>query len=296
MKLIKMFNYNLPVIEFDPVIFTLGPITLRWYGLMYLIGFLFAMWLAKHRMKTSNTNISWNENEIENIMYVSFLGIFLGGRCGYILFYDFSFFIKHPINMFKIWEGGMSFHGGLIGFIIVIIYYAKKTKKNFFQITDFFAPLVPFGLGLGRLGNFINGELWGRVTSLNNPLAMLFPGSMNEDIKFIKSHPEYKVFFNHYGMLPRYPSQLYEALLEGLLLFLVLNIFIQKKRPTCSVSGLFMMCYGICRFLIEYFREPDIQLGFFYNLFTMGQILSIPMIVSGIFIIIWAYFVKSKNF
>ncbi|UDG81590.1 Prolipoprotein diacylglyceryl transferase [Candidatus Profftia lariciata] len=274
--------------NFNPVIFSIGPVSLYWYGLMYVLGFVFALILALHR--ANKTNNDWTKDEVENLLYLSFLGVFLGGRIGYVLFYNFSLFLENPFYLFKIWEGGMSFHGGLIGVILVILFVAKHSKRNFFQIADFIAPLIPFGLGAGRLGNFINGELWGRV-SINTSWAMLFPRSQKEDMILANHNMQWQNIFNKYGMLPRHPSQLYEMLLEGVLLFIVLNLFACKKYPPImgSVSGWFLIGYGVLRILVEFFREPDIQIGLFYNCISMGQILSIPMIISGIFIIIWAY-------
>ncbi len=158
--------------EFDPVIFSIGPVALHWYGLMYLVGFIFAMWLATRRANRPGSG--WTKNEVENLLYAGFLGVFLGGRIGYVLFYNFPQFMADPLYLFRVWDGGMSFHGGLIGVIVVMIIFARRTKRSFFQVSDFIAPLIPFGLGAGRLGNFINGELWGRVDP-NFPFAMLFP-------------------------------------------------------------------------------------------------------------------------
>lgn len=172
--------------EFDPVIFSVGPVSLHWYGLMYLVGFIFAMWLAGRR--ASRPGSGWTKNEVENLLYAGFLGVFLGGRIGYVLFYNFPVFLNDPLYLFRVWDGGMSFHGGLIGVILVMVIFAKRTKRNFFQVSDFIAPLIPFGLGAGRLGNFINGELWGRVDP-SVPYTMLFPGSRAEDIALLPSHP-----------------------------------------------------------------------------------------------------------
>jgi len=187
------------------------------------------------------------------------------------LFYGFDYFLQDPLYLFKIWTGGMSFHGGLLGVITAMYLYAKKNGRTFFSVADFVAPLVPFGLGLGRLGNFLNGELWGRVTDV--PWAIIFPDA---------------------GPYPRHPSQLYELFLEGFVLFIVINVFIRKSRPAGSVSGMFLIGYGIVRIFAEFFREPDIQLGFFAGGITMGQILSIPMIVVGVLLLIWAYKAKTN--
>ena len=218
--------------EFDPVIFSIGPVALHWYGLMYLVGFIFAMWLATR--------------------------VFLGGRIGYVLFYNFPQFMADPLYLFRVWDGGMSFHGGLIGVIVVMIIFARRTKRSFFQVSDFIAPLIPFGLGAGRLGNFINGELWGRVDP-NFPFAMLFPGSRTEDILLLQNNPQWQSIFDTYGVLPRHPSQLYELLLEGVVLFIILNLYIRKTRPMGAVSGLFLIGYGAFRIIVEFFRQPDAQ-------------------------------------
>ncbi|PJG83040.1 prolipoprotein diacylglyceryl transferase [Caviibacterium pharyngocola] len=251
--------------QFDPVIFQLGPIGLRWYGLMYLIGFIFARWLAVRR--AAQPNSGWTTEQVDNLLFNGFLGVFLGGRIGYVMFYQFDYFLQDPLYLFRVWEGGMSFHGGLIGVILSMIITSRLQRRGFWKTADFVAPLIPFGLGMGRIGNFINDELWGRVTDVS--WAVLFPSG---------------------GFLPRHPSQLYEAFLEGLVLFFILNLFIKKPRPTGSVAGLFLFCYGVFRFIVEFFREPDAQLGLYFGQhISMGQILSLPMILIGLLIIAVAY-------
>lgn len=251
--------------QFDPVIFEMGPIGLRWYGLMYLIGFIFARWLAVRRARRPNSN--WTTEQVDSLLFNGFMGVFLGGRIGYVFFYQFDYFLEDPMYLFRMWEGGMSFHGGLIGVILAMILTAKNQKRHFWATADFVAPLIPFGLGMGRIGNFINDELWGRVTDV--PWAVLFPSG---------------------GYLPRHPSQLYESFLEGLVLFVILNWFVQKLRPTGSVAGLFLVLYGLFRFIVEFFREPDSQLGLYFGQhISMGQILSMPMIIIGAMIIAIAY-------
>lgn len=272
--------------QFDPVIFSIGPLALHWYGLMYLVGFVFAMWLAVRRANKPGSG--WTKDEVENLLYMGFLGVFVGGRLGYVLFYAFPSFLENPLYLFKVWDGGMSFHGGLMGVICVMLWFAHRTKRHFFQVADFIAPLIPFGLGAGRLGNFINGELWGRVTT-DTPWAMLFPGSRSEDMMLAVSNPQWQAIFNQYGMLPRHPSQLYQMMLEGVALFIILNLFIRKSRPMGSVSGLFLIGYGTFRIISEFFRQPDAQLGLFGGLFSMGQILSLPMVIAGILMMVWAY-------
>jgi len=271
----------------DPVAFSLGPIALHWYGAMYLFGVLFALWLANRRAKKPGSG--WDSSEVEDLIFYGFIGIFIGGRVGYMLFYDLPAFVDNPFILFKVWQGGMSFHGGLIGTFIVMSIFAKKSHRPFFQISDFIAPLIPFGLGAGRLGNFINGELWGRVTTSH--IGMLFPTSATADANYVKAHPSpwQQLYLECGGLLPRHPSQLYELLLEGIVLFVILNTFVKKPRPFGSVSGLFLFFYGIFRFAVEFFRQPDEQLGLFGNLISMGQILSLPMIIIGALIFTWSY-------
>ncbi|MDP2559493.1 prolipoprotein diacylglyceryl transferase [Photobacterium damselae subsp. piscicida] len=256
--------------QIDPVLVQIGPLAIRWYGLMYLIGFAFAMWLANRRADQPGSG--WTKDQVSDLLFAGFLGVVIGGRIGYVLFYNFNLFLANPLYLFKVWTGGMSFHGGLLGVITAMFWYGHKNGRTFFSIADFIAPLVPFGLGMGRLGNFINGELWGRVTDV--PWAMIFPTG---------------------GPLPRHPSQLYEFLLEGVVLFIILNLFIRKPRPTGAISGLFLLCYGSFRFFVEFFRQPDAQLGFFDGWLTMGQILSTPMILLGAAILIWAYKKKPES-
>lgn len=248
----------------DPVLVSIGPLSIRWYGLMYLIGFAFALWLANRRADKPGSG--WNREQVSDLLFAGFLGVVIGGRIGYVLFYNFDLFLQDPLYLFKVWTGGMSFHGGLLGVITAMFWYARKNGRTFFGVADFIAPLVPFGLGMGRMGNFMNSELWGRVTDV--PWAIVFPNG---------------------GPLPRHPSQLYEMALEGIVLFFILNWFIKKPRPLGSVSGLFLAGYGTFRFLVEYVREPDAQLGLFGGFISMGQILSTPMIVIGVSLMVWAY-------
>lgn len=281
-----MSNSYLAFPKFDPIIFSIGPVSLHWYGLMYLVGFVFAMWLAVRRANKPSSG--WTKDEVENLLYAGFLGVFVGGRVGYVLFYNLPLFLDNPLYLFKVWDGGMSFHGGLMGVILVMLWYARRTRRTFFQVSDFIAPLIPFGLGAGRLGNFINGELWGRVTT-DTPWAMLFPSSRSEDMAIVTVDPKLLPLLNEYGVLPRHPSQLYELLLEGVVLFIILNLFIRKPRPMGAVSGLFLIGYGAFRIIVEAFRQPDAQLGLFDGVISMGQILSVPMVVAGIIMMTWAY-------
>lgn len=253
--------------QIDPIIFSLGPISLRWYGLMYLLAFLFAYWLGIRRTKQSKG--VWTTEQVDQLLFNGFLGVVLGGRIGDVFFYSFDRLLSDPLYLFRIWEGGMSFHGGLIGVIVAMIWTSAHQQRSFWQTADFVAPLIPFGLGMGRIGNFINDELWGRVTDV--PWAVLFPNG---------------------GYLPRHPSQLYEAFLEGFVLFFILNSFIRQPRPTGSVAGLFLLGYGTFRFIVEYFREFDPNVNNATDLITRGQLLSLPMIIAGIVIIATAYRLK----
>lgn len=249
----------------DPIIFSIGPISLRWYGLMYLIGFVAAMYLANKAADKSKG--LWTRDQVSDLLFYSFLGVILGGRIGYVLFYQFDYFLVEPSYIFKIWQGGMSFHGGLLGVITAVFIFARKEHKRFLEVSDFVAPLVPIGLGMGRLGNFINDELWGRPT--NVPWAMIFPSDKLQ--------------------LPRHPSQLYEFCLEGVLLFIIIYGVSRKPRPLGLVSGLFLIFYGLFRMFVEFFREPDAQLGFYFSFISMGQLLSLPMVFIGLFLIYWGY-------
>ena len=244
---------------------TLGPLQVHWYGIMYLIGFGAAWWLGRRRALRPESG--WTEQQVSDLIFYGALGAVLGGRIGYVLFYDLPAYVEAPLRILKVWEGGMSFHGGLIGVLVAMTLYRRHINKTFFEVTDFLAPLVPIGLGAGRIGNFINGELWGKVSDL--PWAMVFPTG---------------------GPLPRHPSQLYEAFLEGLVLFTILWLFSMKPRPRMAVSGLFLLCYGLFRFAVEFVRVPDAQLGYLaFGWVTMGQILSLPLILAGAGLLWWAY-------
>ncbi len=245
--------------DFSPVALEFGFIKIRWYGLMYLFGFLAAYILGRQRVKSMGT---LDLRQFDDLLSWCILGVMGGGRLGYVLFYDFSYYLRNPLEIFAIWEGGMSFHGGLLGVLLVILCLARKWNKSFFEVVDFAAPLVPLGLLFGRIGNFINAELWGRTTTV--PWGMVFPGA---------------------GDFPRHPSQLYEAFLEGLVLFIILWIYSSKKRPSMAVSGVFAMGYGAFRFFVEFFREPDKQLGFLaFDFLTMGMVLCLPLILIGLYI------------
>lgn len=245
--------------EFDPIALQIGPVAIHWYGLMYLVGFALVYILGRRRLARGHTP-ALNTRDLEDVIFYSVLGVVLGGRLGYVLFYKPDYYLAHPLEIFYLWEGGMSFHGGLIGVIVVMLLFARKKGVSFFTISDFIAPLIPLGLGAGRLGNFINGELWGRPTDV--PWAMVFPQSGTD--------------------VPRHPSQLYELGLEGIVLFAVLWWFSSKPRPTGQVSGLFLIGYGTFRFLVEFTREPDNFLGLLAGGLSMGQWLSLPMVLIGI--------------
>ncbi|MFI4853256.1 MAG: prolipoprotein diacylglyceryl transferase [Candidatus Makana argininalis] len=267
----------------NPYILKLGKFYFRWYGFMYIIGFILSLILAKQ--KYDNIKIIFiSKKKLENLIYYIFLGILIGGRIGYVLVYKIINFINNPFYLFKIWYGGMSFHGGLIGVIVTIkLFLINKKKTNFYKITDFISTIIPLCIGIGRLGNFINGELYG-IVSVNLPIIILFQNSLKDDLKQIKNNNKFKYLFSKYGRLPRHPSQLYESFLEGFILFIMINLFIKKKRPTGSISGLFLILYGLFRFLLEYFRQSDKKF-ILLNYFTIGQILSIPMILLGFYLI-----------
>ena len=244
--------------DIDPIIFQIGPLAVRWYGLMYLAGFLCAWWLGARRITQGLAPIT--RAQLDDLLFVLVLGVILGGRLGYVVFYKPMHYLAHPLEIFAIWQGGMSFHGGFLGVLAAAGFFAWRQRINWWDLMDYVAPLVPIGLGTGRLGNFINGELWGRVTDL--PWGMVFRGEA--------------------GPVPRHPSQLYELALEGVALFALLWWFSSKRRPRMQVSALFLIGYGVARFLCEFAREPDSFLGVLAFGMTMGQWLSAPMIAAGV--------------
>jgi phosphatidylglycerol:prolipoprotein diacylglycerol transferase len=251
--------------QFDPIAFRIGPLAVRWYGLMYLAGFILFVVLGRRRARAEMLT-GWRSSDVDDMLFFGVFGVILGGRLGYVLFYKASYYFAHPLEIFEVWHGGMSFHGGFLGVLIALWFFARRRRKSLLDVTDFVAPLCPLGLAAGRLGNFINGELVGRPSNL--PWAMVFPQVDN---------------------VPRHPSQLYEFGLEGVLLFVVLWIYSSRKRPRGAVSGLFLVGYGCARFIAEFAREPDNFLGFLAGGLTMGQWLSMPMIVIGIVMMLWAY-------
>jgi len=256
--------------DFDPVIFTLGPLTLRWYGMMYLLGFALA-WLLAKKCARSEFN-SWTAEQVSDVIFYGALGVIIGGRLGSVLFYNFDRFTQEPSMLLRIWEGGMSFHGGMLGVFLAMWLFGRRYKMSFLSVTDFVAPLVPLGLFFGRIGNFINNELWGKPTDLPWGVAL------------------------EKGGQAYHPSQLYEAFLEGLVLFVILWIASSRPRATGFVSGLFLFFYGIFRFAVEYVRMPDADLGYLaWGWVTMGQILSLPMIIGGVLLAGWARNNASMN-
>ncbi len=251
--------------QFDPVALAIGPLAIRWYGLMYLLAFTLLIVLGRVRIK-QHPNSGWNVKQLDDVLFYGVLGVVLGGRLGYVLFYKLSYYLAHPIEILYVWQGGMSFHGGFLGVIFALWLFARRENKPWLAITDFIAPLVPLGLGAGRIGNFINAELWGRPTDL--PWGMVFP---NVDL------------------VPRHPSQLYEFGLEGLALFALIWLYSARPRPVGAVSGLFLAGYGTFRFIAEFSREPDDFLGLLSLGLSMGQWLSLPMIMVGVAMMIWVY-------
>ncbi|MDQ8023629.1 MAG: prolipoprotein diacylglyceryl transferase [Moraxellaceae bacterium] len=251
--------------QFDPIALSVGPLAIRWYGLMYLVAFVLFIVLGRYRARTGPER-GWTAEDLDNLLFYGVLGVVLGGRLGYVLFYKPMYYLQHPLEILYVWQGGMAFHGGLLGVLVALWLFGRKTNRTFLQVGDFVAPLVPTGLAAGRMGNFINGELVGRVTDV--PWAMVFPQVDN---------------------LPRHPSQLYQFFGEGLILFALLWWFSGKARPRAAVSGFFLTGYGAFRFLAEFGRQPDDFLGLLGFGLSMGQWLSLPMVAAGILMMVWAY-------
>jgi phosphatidylglycerol---prolipoprotein diacylglyceryl transferase len=259
----------------DPVAIQLGPVAIHWYGLTYLAAFGLFMLLALRRLHhqpfaSVQGPGAWTRKDVEDMLFLGVLGVVIGGRLGYCLFYKPAYYATHPLEIFYVWQGGMSFHGGMLGVIASQWWFARSRSKPFWQVMDFVAPCVPTGLAAGRIGNFINGELWGRAADASLPWAMVFPQSG--------------------AMIPRHPSQIYQFLLEGLLLFVLLWLYARKERREAPVSAAFLIGYGVFRFIAEYFREPDAHLQWLQQAtgLSMGQWLCIPMIVAGVLLWTWA--------
>jgi len=243
--------------QFDPIAFQIGPVAVRWYGLMYVVGFILFIVLGKYRAR-QNMLTGWRSQDVDDMLLYGVFGTILGGRLGYVLFYKPLYYVDNPLEILSVWHGGMSFHGGLIGVLIALWFFARTRRKRWLAVTDFVAPLIPLGLGAGRIGNFINGELFGRPTTL--PWGIVFPEG---------------------GEMPRHPSQLYEALLEGLVLYVILRWLFKKNYVPGTVSWGLIAFYGLFRFLVEFVREPDAQIGFDLGPFTRGQLLTLPLLVVG---------------
>lgn len=259
--------------QFNPVALSVGPLSIHWYGISYLLAFVLFLVLAKRRLRHEPfaqwaAQRLWGQKDIDDLMTYGVLGVVLGGRLGYCLFYKLGYYSEHPLEIFYIWQGGMSFHGGMLGVIAALAVFAWQRQRHWLQITDFVAPCVPTGLAAGRVGNFINGELWGRAADPSLPWAMVFPQSGS--------------------LLARHPSQIYQFLLEGLLLFALLWWQARRPQPTGWISGLFLSGYGVTRFVAEYFREPDAHLGLLALGLSMGQWLCVPMLLLGAAMMVWA--------
>jgi len=259
--------------QFDPVALQVGPISVHWYGISYLVAFALFWWLARLRLQQPSMqafeqqgSIRFQPQHVDDLLFYGVIGVLLGGRLGYVVFYQPLYFLQHPFEVFAVWQGGMSFHGGMLGVLVAMWVFARRHHSNFWIITDWIAPAVPLGLASGRLGNFINGELWGRVASSDLPWAMVFPQA---------------------GFEPRHPSQLYQFALEGILLFVILWGMCKRQQLMGRISAGFLVGYGAMRFVAEYFREPDAHLGLLGLGLSMGQWLSVPMIMLGIIIWVW---------
>jgi phosphatidylglycerol:prolipoprotein diacylglycerol transferase len=248
--------------QFNPIALQLGPIGIHWYGLMYVVAFVLFLWLGALRSRQPHwAHAGWSRRDVEDLLFYGVIGVIIGGRLGYVLFYKPGYYAGHPLEALMVWKGGMSFHGGLLGVIAAVALFARQRARAFLAVTDFVAPCVPTGLAAGRLGNFINGELWGRAADPSLPWAMVFPQSG--------------------ASFARHPSQLYQFLLEGLLLFVLLWWYARRPRGLGQVSGLFLVGYGVLRFIAEFFREPDRFLGILAWGMSMGQWLCVPMVLAG---------------
>ena len=273
------------VVEINPVAFHLGPVQVHWYGLMDLVGFFSGALLGEYRRRQGRLPVT--RDALSDLFFYAMMGVIVGGRLGYMLFYYAGgprWIWTDPMALFRVWDGGMSFHGGLLGVLAAGLWWSRRQQLHFFDTVDFVAPLVPIGLGLGRLGNFINGELWGKPTQL--PWGMIFPNAHGEDVAYAAAHPAWQAQLQQLGGLVRQPSQLYELALEGVVMFTALWLVSMKPRPRYLVSGLFALMYGCFRFAVEFVRLPDAQLGYLaFGWLTMGQILSLPLIAVGLWLL-----------
>ncbi len=270
--------------QIDPVAVSLGPLRVHWYGLMYLLGFLLAWWLGRRRIRAGRLP-GVDEDGFGDLLFYGLIGVIVGGRLGSVLFYDFNTYLQNPLQVLKVWEGGMSFHGGLIGVLVAAWLWSRRHRRHFFDTMDFLAPLVPPGLGFGRIGNYIGGELWGKYT--RGDWGVVFPSGLPEPYRSLDP-VALKAQFDAGALdaFARHPSQLYQAFLEGLVLFCVLWCYSAKPRPRYAVSGLFALLYGSFRFLVEFVRMPDAHLGYLaFGWLTMGQVLSLPLVALGLFLL-----------
>jgi phosphatidylglycerol---prolipoprotein diacylglyceryl transferase len=259
----------------NPIAFSLGPLSVHWYGLMYLVGFIQFIALGRVRIRQPHiAAVGWKKEDLDDMLFYGVLGVVLGGRLGEVLFYSPAYYFSHPLQIFAIWKGGMSFHGGFLGVMIAMYIWGRKNGRHLMDILDFIAPLVPLGYAAGRIGNFINAELPGRLADPSLPWAMIWPNVDN---------------------LPRHPSPIYQALVDGVLLFIILWLYSRKPRPAMAVSGMFSLLYGCARFFTEYFRTPDYEVSFAGITISAGQMLSVPMIVLGIVLLVIAYKKKSPT-
>ena len=270
--------------QIDPVAVSLGPLRVHWYGLMYLLGFIVAWWLGRRRVRAGRLP-GVDEDGFGDLLFYGLIGVIVGGRLGSVLFYDFNTYLHNPLQVLKVWEGGMSFHGGLIGVLVASWLWSRRHRRHFFDPMDVLAPLVPPGLGFGRIGNYIGGELWGKYT--RGDWGVVFPSGLPEPYRSLDP-VALKAQFDAGALdaFARHPSQLYQAFLEGLVLFCVLWWYSAKPRPRYAVSGLFALLYGSFRFLVEFVRMPDAHLGYLaFGWLTMGQVLSLPLVALGLFLL-----------
>jgi phosphatidylglycerol---prolipoprotein diacylglyceryl transferase len=270
--------------QIDPIAFRLGPLQVHWYGIMYLLGFAAAWWLGRRRIRAGRLP-GVDEQGFGDLLFYAMLGVVVGGRIGYILFYAFGEFLADPLMLFKVWEGGMSFHGGLLGVVAACTWWARRHRLHIFDVVDFIVPLVPPGLGFGRLGNFIGGELWGKYTQAG--WGAVFPRAESALVGMPPAELQAQYAAGALDALARHPSQLYQALLEGVVMFAVLWWYSSRPRPRYAMSGMFAVLYGAFRFLVEFVRVPDAQVGdggyVAFGWLTMGQVLSVPLLLLGIY-------------